>query len=183
MTTAAATATTVIAPGTSHDARRSGPPPRGASRRRRPGSRHARASVDRGGVATPHSRRRPARSASLVHHVASVYPIEIELAQRVASRMAIVGVTMADIHAMNAAHAAEFVNVSRLDALTLLRRTSAQAAAAIGMFIGQRPRHRHVGFAVRRCAGHRAVRARGTTPCGTRYHHLAAIRQAVGAAR
>ena len=69
----------------------------------------------------------------VVHHVASVYPIEIDLAQRVASGMAITGVTMADIHAMNAAHATDFAGVSRLDALTLLRRTSAQAAAAIRM--------------------------------------------------
>ena len=67
----------------------------------------------------------------VVHHVASVYPIEVELAQRIASGTAITGVTMADIHAMNAAHAVEFAGVSRLDAITLLRTTSAQAAAVI----------------------------------------------------
>lgn len=67
----------------------------------------------------------------VVHHVASVYPIEIELAQRVASGMPISGVTMADIHAMNARHAEEWAGVSRLDAITLLRTNSAQAAAAI----------------------------------------------------
>ena len=70
----------------------------------------------------------------VVHHVASVYPIEIELAQRIAAGMAISGVTMADIHAMNAAHAVEFAGVSRRDAITLLRTTSAQAAAAIRAF-------------------------------------------------
>ena len=70
----------------------------------------------------------------VVHHVASVYPIEVELAQRIASGMAISGVTMTDIHTMNAAHAVEFSGVTRLDAISLLRTTSAQAAAAIRAF-------------------------------------------------
>src|SRR6476661_1398963 len=41
----------------------------------------------------------------IVHHVASVYPLEIQLAQQLAAGKPIVGVTIADIHAMNAAHA------------------------------------------------------------------------------
>lgn len=70
----------------------------------------------------------------VVHHVASVYPIEVELAQRIASGMAISGVTMADIHAMNAGHAEQFAGVARLEAITLLRIASSAAADAIRAF-------------------------------------------------
>jgi hypothetical protein len=67
----------------------------------------------------------------LVHHVASVYPLEIELAQRLASGQAITGVTMADVHAMNAKHATEHSGCTKEEALELLERNSAAAAASI----------------------------------------------------
>jgi hypothetical protein len=67
----------------------------------------------------------------VVHHVASVYPIEIQLAQTLAQGKPVVGVTMDDVHAMNAAHAKEFDLVTREQALDLLRRNSAAAADAI----------------------------------------------------
>lgn len=67
----------------------------------------------------------------MVHHVASVYPLEIRLAQSLAKGTPIVGVTMGDVHAMNAAHAVEHDTVTKDAALDLLRRNSAMAAAAI----------------------------------------------------
>ena len=67
----------------------------------------------------------------IVHHVASVYAIEIQLAQGVAAGQAITGVTSADIDTMNAKHAAEHSGVTREDTIDLLRRNSAAAAAAI----------------------------------------------------
>jgi DinB family protein len=67
----------------------------------------------------------------IVHHVASVYPIEIQLAQTLASGQPVTGVTWAVIHAMNAAHAKENAGVSKEAALDLLRRNSAAAAEAI----------------------------------------------------
>ena len=67
----------------------------------------------------------------IVHHVASVYPIEIQLAQGVAAGQAITGVTSADIDTMNAKHAAEHSGVTREDTIDLLRRNSAAAAGAI----------------------------------------------------
>jgi hypothetical protein len=67
----------------------------------------------------------------VVHHVASVYPIEIQLAQTLAIGTPITGVTMDDVHGMNAAHAREFDAVAKDAALDLLRRNSAVAAAAI----------------------------------------------------
>ena len=67
----------------------------------------------------------------VVHHVASVYPVEIELAQTVARGMPVVGITMDDIHAMNAKHAADNAAVTKEAAIELLRANSVAAAAAI----------------------------------------------------
>jgi hypothetical protein len=67
----------------------------------------------------------------IVHHVASVYPLEIELAQKLASGQAIQGVTMDDVHAMNAKHASEFNAVTKEATLELLARNSSSAATAI----------------------------------------------------
>ena len=67
----------------------------------------------------------------VVHHVASVYPIEIQLAKTIGEGQPITGVTMADVHAMNARHAIEFAAVTKDQALELLRKNSAEAATAI----------------------------------------------------
>jgi len=67
----------------------------------------------------------------IVHHVASVYPLEIQLAQTVGDGKPVVGVTMNDVHAMNAKHAAEHAGVTKIEALDLLRANSTAAAAAI----------------------------------------------------
>ena len=77
---------------------------------------------------TPHDGR---TVGVIVHHVASVYPIEIQLAQTVADGKPVTGVTMADVDAMNARHAAEHADVTKDVALDLLRTNSAAAAAAI----------------------------------------------------
>ncbi len=67
----------------------------------------------------------------VVHHVASVLPIEIQLAQALAGGMPVTGVTMDDVHAMNAAHAVEFRGAGRADTIALLERNRDVAAAAI----------------------------------------------------
>lgn len=67
----------------------------------------------------------------VVHHVASVYPIEIDLACRIARGEAMTGVTMADVHAMNARHAVESAAVTPADAVALLQNHSQAAADAI----------------------------------------------------
>jgi hypothetical protein len=66
-----------------------------------------------------------------VHHVASVYPVEIELAQMIARGEPVTGVTAQDIDDMNARHAAEHGATTKAAALDLLARNSAVAAAAI----------------------------------------------------
>jgi hypothetical protein len=67
----------------------------------------------------------------IIHHVASVYPVEIHLAQVLAESKPVTGVTGADINAMNAAHAVENDAVTKDAAIDLLQRNSAAAAAAI----------------------------------------------------
>jgi Mycothiol maleylpyruvate isomerase N-terminal domain len=67
----------------------------------------------------------------VVHHVASVFPLEIQLAQTLAGGKPVTGVTMDDVHAMNAAHAKQYDAVTQDAALDLLRRNSVAAATAI----------------------------------------------------
>lgn len=67
----------------------------------------------------------------VVHHVASVYPLEIQLAQALAGGNPVRGVTMDDVHAMNAEHAKDHGAITKEAALDLLQRNSAAAAAAI----------------------------------------------------
>jgi hypothetical protein len=66
-----------------------------------------------------------------VHHVASMYPIEIQLMQTLAQGKPIVGVTPVVVAEINAKHAREFDAVTQEEALELLRRNSAAAAAAV----------------------------------------------------
>jgi hypothetical protein len=68
---------------------------------------------------------------TVVHHVASMYPIEMELAQLLAAGKAVTGVTWKEVHAINKQHATEFENVSKADAIALLRVNSAKAAAQV----------------------------------------------------
>lgn len=67
----------------------------------------------------------------VVHHVATLYPLEIQLALQLAVGTPVTGVTWDDVHAMNAEHAREHAQVTREAALELLRRNSTAAAAAI----------------------------------------------------
>jgi hypothetical protein len=67
----------------------------------------------------------------VVHHVASMYPLEIQLAQTLARGERVAGVTWDAVHEMNAAHAEEHDAVTKEAALELLRRNSTAAAAAI----------------------------------------------------
>ena len=67
----------------------------------------------------------------IVHHVASVYPLEIQLAQTIAGGKPVEGVTGDDVNNMNAGHAKENDAVTKEATLDLLRRNSSAAAAAI----------------------------------------------------
>jgi DinB superfamily len=67
----------------------------------------------------------------VVHHVATMYPLEIQLAQTLAAGKPVTGVTWDVVNEINAAHARENEAVTKEAALDLLRRNSTAAAAAI----------------------------------------------------
>jgi hypothetical protein len=67
----------------------------------------------------------------IVHHVASMYPLEIQVAQTLAGGKPVIGVTWAAIDEINAGHAKTYDTVTKEAALDLLRRNSTAAAAAI----------------------------------------------------
>jgi len=67
----------------------------------------------------------------VVHHVANMYPIEVQLAQTLAGGKPIEGVTWDVVANINADHAKEVDAVTKEQALDLLRRNSAAAAAAV----------------------------------------------------
>lgn len=67
----------------------------------------------------------------VVHHVASVYPVEIEIAQTIARGLPVIGVTTDAIDQMNAAHAEQNRDVTKEETMALLQTNSNAAAAAI----------------------------------------------------
>jgi hypothetical protein len=67
----------------------------------------------------------------VIHHVASMYPLEMQLALALAAGKPIEGVTWDVINDINAKHAAANDAVTRDQAVALLRTNSAAAAAGI----------------------------------------------------
>lgn len=70
----------------------------------------------------------------IVHHVASMYPLELQLAQALAQGMPIIDVTWEIVADLNARHAQANASVTKEEALDLLRRNSRAAAAAVRKF-------------------------------------------------
>lgn len=67
----------------------------------------------------------------IVHHVASVYPIEVNLAKAIASGKAVTDVTWEVVAELNAEHAQEQAGVTKAAALELLRRNSRDASVTV----------------------------------------------------
>lgn len=115
----------------------------------------------------------------VVHHVASVYPVEIQLAQTLASRQPITGVDWEGIHHMNAGHAKQHAAATREATVELLQQNSTAAAAAI----------RALSDEQLQAGGTISLYANAPLTCQFMledhavrhsYHHLARIRAAVG---
>ena len=70
----------------------------------------------------------------IVHHVASIYPVEIDVARAIASGKAVTDVTWGAVAELNAKHARENAGTTKAAALELLRRNSREAAAAVRAF-------------------------------------------------
>jgi hypothetical protein len=70
----------------------------------------------------------------IVPHVASMYPIEIEVARAIASGKAVTDVMWEVVAELNAKHAHEHIAVTKAAAIELLRRNSHEAPAAVRAF-------------------------------------------------
>jgi hypothetical protein len=67
----------------------------------------------------------------VIHHVASMYPIEIKFALILASGRPVEGVTWDDIHALNGQHAKDNDAVTKDAAIELLRANAETASSAV----------------------------------------------------
>jgi len=70
----------------------------------------------------------------IVHHVASMYPIEVDVARAVAGGKSVAEVTWQVVAGMNAKHSEEQATATKADTLALLRKNSQEAAAAVRKF-------------------------------------------------
>jgi hypothetical protein len=77
----------------------------------------------------------------IVHHVASMYPIEIDVARAIASGKAVTNVTWDVVAELNAKHAHDYAEVTKVAALELLRRNSHEAASAVRVFTDEELDH------------------------------------------
>ena len=81
---------------------------------------------------TPCSPQRDGRPVGvIVNHVASVYPVEVQLAQAIGSGKPMSDVTWDVVSNMNAGHAKDNANASKAETISLLRKNSSDAANAV----------------------------------------------------
>jgi len=114
----------------------------------------------------------------VIHHVASMYPLEIQLAQVIASGKPIEGVTWDAVHGINAKHAIEYGAVRKDEALDLLRRNSAAAAAAIRS-LSEEELDRAVPVSLYEDAPLTCQFFLEDHPVRHSYHHLAVVQRAL----
>ena len=115
----------------------------------------------------------------VVHHVASMYPIEIHLATVLATGKPVTDVTWDAVDTINRDHAKQNDGITKEAALALLAANSAEAAAAIRAFTDQELD----------CAAPVSLNSDAPLTCQFMledhavrhsYHHLAKIRAALG---
>jgi hypothetical protein len=114
----------------------------------------------------------------VVHHVATMYPLEIELAQALAAGKPIAGVTWDIVNELNARHASENTAVTKGEAIDLLRRNSATAADAIRA-LGDQELDRAAGVSLNADAPLTCQFFLEDHAVRHSYHHLARIRAAL----
>ena len=115
----------------------------------------------------------------IVHHVASMYPIEVDVAKIIASGKAITDVTWEVVADINAKHAREQAHVTKTAALELLRRNSREAAAAVRAFTDEEL-DRAAPFSLSFGAPVTAQFVIEDHAMRHSWHHLARIRKALG---
>jgi hypothetical protein len=114
----------------------------------------------------------------IVHHVASMYPIEIDVARAIAAGKAVTEVTWEAVAQLNAQHAHEHAEESKTSALELLRRNSREAADAVREFTDEEL-DRAAPFSLSFGAPVTAQFVIEDHALRHSWHHLAQIRKAV----
>jgi hypothetical protein len=115
----------------------------------------------------------------IVNHVASVYPIEVDLARAIAGGNAVTDVTWDVVAQLNAKQAEENANVTKAAALELLRRNSSDAAKAVRGFTDEEL-DRAAPFSLSFGAPVTAQFVIEDHALRHSWHHLAKIRAALG---
>ena len=115
----------------------------------------------------------------IVNHVALVYPIEVDLARAIASGNAVTDVTWQVVAELNAGHAREHAQVTKAEALELLRTNSRQAADRVRAFDAEEL-DRAAPFSLSFGAPVTAQFVVEDHAVRHSWHHLARIRTAVG---
>ena len=115
----------------------------------------------------------------IVHHVATVYPIEIDLARAVASGKTVTDVSWEAVAEINAKHAQENGGVTKDAALDLLKRNSREAAAAVRT-LSDEELERAAPFSLSYGAPVTAQFVIEDHALRHSWHHLARIRKALG---
>ena len=74
------------------------------------------------------------KAGVMVHHVGSVYPLEVDVAKKLGAGESIVGLGWPDIAAMNAKHARDHAGVKPRETVDLVRKNGKAAAEEIARF-------------------------------------------------
>jgi DinB family protein len=128
---------------------------------------------------TPVSATDPRLVGVVVHHVATMYPIEIDVARAIASGRSVSDVTWEVVAQLNAKHAQNNAQVSKPSALELLRQNSREAAAVVRAFTDQELDNA-APFSLSFGAPMTAQFVIEDHAMRHSWHHLAAIRKALG---
>jgi hypothetical protein len=115
----------------------------------------------------------------VVHHVAFVYPIEIDLARSIAAGKAVTDVSWEAVADLNAKHAHDQAGVTRAQALALLRKHSRDAAEAVRSFTDEEL-DRAAPFSLSFGAPVTTQFVLEDHAVRHSWHHLARIRRALG---
>lgn len=115
----------------------------------------------------------------IVHHVANMYPIEMDVVRAAMTHDAVTDVTWAVVAGINAAHAQEHAHVSKEAALSLLARNSESAAREVRGFTDAQL-DRSVPFSLSSDAPVTVQYIIEDHPMRHPWHHLARIRNNLG---
>jgi hypothetical protein len=115
----------------------------------------------------------------IVHHVATMYPIEIGVVRVIADGKPVTDVTWDAVAEINAKHASDQAGVTKAAALELLRRNSHEAATAVRAFTDEEL-DRAAPFSLSYGAPMTAQFVIEDHPLRHAWHHLARIRATLG---